>query len=705
MSWVIKKQFRLVKEPTKHYVLRHTNNGDYQINVPKTITSKVQAVKWLTNNPNKISKPNKFKAKIQPAFTTMWKKSPGGTFKLQSTTSNLTNNLFKKVNYTCSIRSKLFNGRIGYRPLNNAKLSPSKTLVPIGKGRQGIVFAASIHPNGADPFAIKISPHDLTAEKRKEIQPAQAEYNINKAAHEASPYGVIRPINLAFCIDFIAPSEITMSNVQNSTEYNKTKQAVMFMQLASEGSLSTWLNKLRSKKPSVLDDEIMVYIIGKICVTLKDIQTKYPEFRHNDLHTDNVFVDGVNGILMADFGWARLRKTGTNPAVNTIQASSSHAKTWGVGPETDIRYDQHLFLNDLRKWVMKNTKYASDGFKKTIKFLDVAVPVGYRGDTDTHVESMRLKYRDPCPGLPTLDQILKSAYLGYGKEGKIMYLMKFSKLKPGRIGTPKKPSPPPPKHASIKKMYTNAELMKIKPANYLKLSPAMKAKYKALKNKHVVKKPTVVIHDKKKNTVHTSVKTKKCITSQIIKNKKFNKLVEAKWKSQGSKANKNFQEAWNRARQNVIRNIENRLNKNMPAFSPSVAKAVSPLKKALPNSKIILNKFTINKNVSVLTVKNLKKPLIHAGYNETNARVEARKWANAWGTQLAVRRAALGWVRGNNNKLRIPGVKKGTLKLADSAFKVANLQKLAANHGISITLKGRKKTKEQLMNSLFNGKK
>jgi hypothetical protein len=43
--------------------------------------------------------------------------------------------------------------------------------------------------------------------------------------------------------------------------------------------------------------------------------------------------------------------------------------------------------------------------------LNRVVPVGYRGSTDLHVNSFRLKYGDPCPGLPMLSQVLRDKYI------------------------------------------------------------------------------------------------------------------------------------------------------------------------------------------------------------------------------------------------------------------------------------------------------
>ena len=172
------------------------------------------------------------------------------------------------------------------------------------------------------------------------------------------------------------------------------------MELCTKGSLEDAI------KNKISDSELMKYLT-QIIRSLMRITRKYPDFRHNDLWCANVFVTG-RGALLGDFGWSRIKKNGTNPAVNTANGPLAQTDTgkWGVGPQTDARYDSHLILNDVRTQIT-----SKGGYPKCKAFLDWAVPVGYRGNSDLHVTQMRLKYRDPCPGLPTIDQIIASKYL------------------------------------------------------------------------------------------------------------------------------------------------------------------------------------------------------------------------------------------------------------------------------------------------------
>jgi serine/threonine protein kinase len=172
----------------------------------------------------------------------------------------------------------------------------------------------------------------------------------------------------------------------------------MYIEYCTGGDLDSWL-----KKQKKLNDAIMCRLISTVLKTLYKIQKKYPDFRHNDLHMNNIFV-AKRGFLIGDFGWSRLKKNGTNPAVNTANGTST-ASFWGVGPKTDARYDHHMFLNDLLSWITPSR------FPKTLAFLNTAIPDGYRGSSDTHVLQRRLKYLDPCPGLPSLYQLIHNKYI------------------------------------------------------------------------------------------------------------------------------------------------------------------------------------------------------------------------------------------------------------------------------------------------------
>ena len=293
------------------------------------------------------------------------------------------------MNNNCN-RSKVYNAKFKTRDLR-----------PIGKGRQGIVFVVSERANGSHPFAMKIVPYDLASNNRGEQQPADVEFRIQSAAQKAAPAGVVRVMKLKRCVNFVNPGIINMPNVQNSSKYNKSRQAIMYMEYCAGGDLKSWLGKQKR-----LSDSTFHRIITTVLRSLYRIQKKYPYFRHNDMHIQNIFV-GKRGFLIGDFGWARLKRNGTNPAVNTANGTST-ASFWGVGPKTDARYDQHMFLNDLLYWIKS---HRPTRFPKTYAFLNRVVPDGYRGETDVHVNSFRLKYGDPCPGLPMLSQVLRDKYI------------------------------------------------------------------------------------------------------------------------------------------------------------------------------------------------------------------------------------------------------------------------------------------------------
>jgi serine/threonine protein kinase len=201
------------------------------------------------------------------------------------------------------------------------------------------------------------------------------------------------------CDYFVNSSLINMPNVQNS--HNRTRQAIMYMEYCSGGDLINWLKKQRT-----LNDATMQRIISSILRSLYKIQKVYPYFRHNDLHLANVFV-AKRGFLIGDFGWSRIKRNGTNPAVNTANGTRT-ASYWGVGPRTDARYDSHLFLNSMLTWIKDS---GQKRFPKTVAFLNSVVPVGYRGDSGTYVNESRLIYGKQYPGLPTLAAILRNKYV------------------------------------------------------------------------------------------------------------------------------------------------------------------------------------------------------------------------------------------------------------------------------------------------------
>ena len=601
MSWINSRQFTISNRNGRHYVFRRNNAGNTEINIPAHIVSKGQAIAWLKAHPSKVANPTRYKAKRaarappNPNITAfMLKRSPSPwhpKFNVRKQTSP------KWAGSAPGPNEKLYAAisppfvNNVYSPSKNAwnmscgKLKASfKSFKAIGRGRQGIVFAASRHADIKHPFAVKIAPRDLAAKKRGEPQPVDVEYNIQNAVQKLSP-NVVRVYKNMRCMEFIDPTQINMPNVQNAVHYDKSQQGILIMELAGGGSLDSWLQKTKQ-----IDDEMMKHLISDILGALFKIQQKYPDFRHNDLHMQNVFV-ADRGFLIGDFGWSRLKKTGTNPAVNTANGTKT-ASFWGVGPKTDERYDHHLFLNEMLNWAMK---HSPDAHPKAIEFLKRALPEGYRGKANTHVIQWRLKYGDPCTELPSLARLLKDPFLGSKRNVTSPNLKAAkAKLKPVKVKRVK----------SVNLLKAKAKLRPVRRIRSLNLKKA-KANLKAVPRPKL--KPRITGYNLRaakaklrkapsppkpvKAKTPSPPKKKVKLPSAVLKTAKFNKLVEKIWKNAGGASGANFYNAWNSARTKAIGVLENRLRANKPVFSPSPPKPrnlpppLSPLGPPRPKPK------------------------------------------------------------------------------------------------------------------------
>lgn len=613
MSWINSRQFQISNRNGRHYVFRRNNAGNTEINIPRNITTKAQAVAWLRAHPNKVANPNRFKAKggarknaggpkLKPfermvngkkmiAFVNKegkpyYRPAPPSPPKRKAVPAPPTSPNIWPAPLPKGVKQWTYLAPVKYN-LDDCKALKAETskhpMKVIGKGRQGIVFLASRRANGREPFAIKVVPRDLRAAKRAEPQPADVEFKIQKAVQKVAPEGVVNVFQIFTCPGFVQPSQINMANVQNETQYDKWAQKVITMEHASGGSLSKWL----ATRPR-LTEGIVHHIISSIVGTLVKIHKKYPDFRHNDLHFENIFVS-ERGFLIGDFGWSRLQKTGTNPAVNTANGTSI-AGRWGLGPKTDARYDVHMFLAEMRS-VLKRIGNGN-GFPVAMAFLDVAVPMGYRATSDVHTTEGRLKYGDPCPGLPTLDQIAASKYL----KGPSPVRPPKPKPKPKNplvkalSASPRKRRVPSPRRRSAparagkgRLLYTNAELLAMSPRSFLKLSAANKARAIALrKGKGAAsvpakKAPLKVNNTARKTTkpnlgVYIAKRKRVPIPRNVLRSNKFNRLVEKIRVSQGGPANETYNNSRARARAKAINQVENRINRGLAPFSPSPAK-------------------------------------------------------------------------------------------------------------------------------------
>ena len=351
-KWVRPKKFKLVTDPVKgKYVYHRSPSGRKKtLGVPNTVMTKNNAVAWLAKH--MIARPTGARATM---------------------TKNEVDLGCHALKYMTGVRE-------------------------IGAGRQGVILAATRGPLFIDrDLAIKVTPFDKSAEARGEKQPALVENDIHTACQRVGRPGVIRIMGFVKeCRDFIPVSYL--NSIKNSKkDVDQHRQFVLFLQRADNGTLMSWL---KSKVRTLTDTKILS-VIRQVLITLEKITDAYPEFRHNDLHLDNILMLGDDPKI-SDFGWARLKKTGTNPAVNTAAANEVVAGMYGIGPETDARYDSHMFLRD-----MLNVTSKIPQLVQTRKFLERSVPLGYREMNDTYTREGRLEYREAHPFLPTLKKILK----------------------------------------------------------------------------------------------------------------------------------------------------------------------------------------------------------------------------------------------------------------------------------------------------------
>lgn len=618
MNWVQSRKWRLIQEPNRHYVLRHTNNANTEINVPKNITNKQSAYRWLMAHPNKVANPTRTKPKgakraraaappseerlipyknaqgrlfyrrllpgqRPPAYKYVpppKPKTPPGGWRYPAP-PKFGNIPFKKL-------PNMPTGNQIWNMTCDQLKSALKSSKPLGKGRQGIVFEAEATVNRQKrTFAVKVAPRDLAASKRGERQPFDVEFSIQDAVQVIAPK-VLRIYKSMRCENFITPAQINMPNVQNKSAFDKSKQGILLIELANKGSLDSWI----SKQPKVTD-AMFANIISDILGTLARIQQKYPDFRHNDLHMQNIFV-ADRGFLIGDFGWSRLKKSGTNPAVNTANGTKT-SSYWGVGPKTDERYDHHLFLNELLSWA---TRHSPADHPKTIEFLKRAIPEEYRGAAGAHVSEWRLKYGDPCPGLPSLAEVLSYPFLSGKVRINVANLKKaraaLKPLKVKRISSvnlqkAKAKLRAPRAIRSTNLRAAKAKLKKVGPPKPKRITAAnLKAAKARLKKVGSPKaKPRITaanLRAAKAKLRPPALKKKVAVPRNVLRSTKFNKMVEKVWRNAGAVGGNNYYNAWNKARMKVITAIENRLRRNLPAFSPSppkpAARAPSPPKPA-----------------------------------------------------------------------------------------------------------------------------
>ena len=133
-------------------------------------------------------------------------------------------------------------------------------------------------------------------------------------------------------------------------------------------------NKSLDKIETKLSPTQIINLVNKVKNILKKIRSRFPLFRHNDLHVGNVLLDDQGQVRLTDFELTRL--TGKTPKV---------IPKYGITNRLNIKYDIHFFLNSLRQYMIKRKN------KTGIATLNKLLPVGYRGKTAAFVRNFRLR--------------------------------------------------------------------------------------------------------------------------------------------------------------------------------------------------------------------------------------------------------------------------------------------------------------------------
>ena len=333
------------------------------------------------------------------------------------------------------------------------KLIGSKTCNPknsfkkfneIGSGEYGKVYKACINDKCLNKIAVKNSSNNMSAE-----------YLITK---KLDKLGVPQVYGYEKC----------------------TNRDFLFSEFINGVTLKSFLTK-RKVEPDELKS-----IITQVILLLKMIHEKYPSFRHNDLHLDNIMIlkkrnntkkkignvefnDAKVEVKLMDFGLAT-----ADWVINPIVKNTPLFKTdYGIFTKSNPAYDMHLFFNSL---------YTSKGTTSASRLIESLFKPEYLTKESKVVKEYRLR-SNVEHDLPTYDKVLKHSYFSTPKNSVKTLINKI--LPPAKKKSPLKKKPPSPP--------VNQDKAKMKAMNVLKkIANAKKVPKKApgLKKPSLSKPPT-----------------------------------------------------------------------------------------------------------------------------------------------------------------------------------------------------------------------
>jgi serine/threonine protein kinase len=541
------------------------------------------------------------------------------------------------------------NGRTGYQLTSAAPNGSLRTVYNVAKGRktirpgmarlasgqQGVVYLASTDPAGKRKIIIKVSPTDKAYTAAN--QAARVEYNIQKALYKVAPRHIPKPIKFFDQQLFIPISAYTS---RRTSVFNYKKQMVMYTEYAHGGTLKSWMRKMGGR----VTDNVMADMIRQVIGTLRTIHSKYPEFRHNDLHLGNILVDDIGKkprFLLTDFGLSRLTKRGSNPVINSGSYRNS-----GISNTTSSKYDLHYFLNALDSEI-------TSGLPETKAFIGRMLPSGYRGANTNKVSLYRLKNGASNAGLPSFTDILKDPFISgkQARSARAASVMSPSMRAIFRTATPSASAADIARRALAGMPGVN--VTRPSASAFARMSPRSRAAFFTRARDRNASRSVVV-----RNVTRTRGRNVVRETTRRVPTANVSRLplgmgsrvtraaavmsraeIEAVLGPSSSSSNSNSSPVVRR-----ITHVRNRAP--LPALTSrertGITRGMSLARRAArvetraragarPNPKQVLNKYVNNmNNLRTLTRRTLKTKLVNSGYAAANANRHARNWEANW---------------------------------------------------------------------------
>lgn len=551
-----------------------------------------------------------------------------------------------------------------------------KGITVLGHGKQGVVYLGCLDNQCDKKVIIKVSPFDKSFPQDK--QPADFEFKIHRQIFKLVPQHVTAMYSMKHCRNF-APT--TAFSTQKPTEFDYSHQTVTFGEYLPGGELDNWLDKVQNR----ITDDDLARMIAQILRTLKKIQARYPEFRHNDLHLQNILVDDTRDeprLAISDFGIARITKRNSNPLVNARAFGSA-----GISSSTDIKYDQHFFLNSMRHHLRSWT-----GIPKTKAFLEQALPVNYRNRETSHVRNWRLVNRTNTNGLPTIDELLAMPYIANARRSPSLSRSISSPRNTVRIHrySPSSPNIPSPSPLASRGGATNAadiarnmlagnstvsvsvqRSTRPSAANFLRLSPASRARLRG--TGAALRRPSRLTFQTTPRTTQVvptvARRSPTRVTRNMMRNNRFDRAVVAAMNR--NTTNRPYQNKWNDARRNVLSKMENRIRRGLSPFSqrrPSPPR-VSPPRVVRKSPTKLLEAFMKRQNATKLKTPNLKNYLKTKGFSTASANRVVDPWKAAWNASRRNANLATGALKSGRN-LKRNGFSTEAIRIATRRVKL-----------------------------------